>query len=193
MDECGGTIDVCRKSSRTSIPRERIYETLRTGSLDEACILRDQMVEADDAYWGALAVADQTGGVKGKEEVNAALRRYEAAKARSLAAGFAYRPVNALAADTRLDDALERLLEVRDRAGKDEIPRARDAEAILATQAFQNNADLLFTRKFPPCLAANILHIFLSRIMRPGFLTHLHPLAGDDEPEILLKQNLSSV
>ena len=67
------------------------------------------MVEADDAYWGALAVAEQTGGVKGKAEVNAALRRYEAAKARSLAAGFTYRPVDALAADTRLDDALERL------------------------------------------------------------------------------------
>jgi integrase len=111
--------------------RKRIYETLRTGSLDEACILRDQMVEADDAYWGALAIAEQTGGVKGKTEVNAALRRYDAAKARSLAAGFTYRAVDALAADTRLDDALERLLEVRDRAGKDEIPKARDAEAIL--------------------------------------------------------------
>ena len=69
--------------------------------------------------------------MKGKGEVNAALRRYEAAKATSLAAGFAYHPVDALAADTRLDDALDRLLEVRDRAGKDEIPKAKDAEAIL--------------------------------------------------------------
>ena len=52
---------------------------------------------------------------------------------------------------------------------------------------------LLFTRKLPPCLAANILDIFFSRIMRPGFLTHLHSLTGYNEPEILLKQNLSSV
>lgn len=111
--------------------RKRIYETLRTGSLDEAAILRDQIADADDAYWAALAIADQTGGVEGKAQVDAAIKRYEAAKVRSLAAGFAYRPVDALATDTRLDDALERLLEVRDRSGPSEIPKPRDAEAIL--------------------------------------------------------------
>lgn len=34
--------------------RKRIYETLRTGSLDEACILRNQLVEADAPFGGHL-------------------------------------------------------------------------------------------------------------------------------------------
>ena len=76
--------------------RARVRISLETASLDEACILRDRLAEADESYWAALRLADGTEAALGKDEVIAAQVRYKSARTRALAAGFSYRPLDAL-------------------------------------------------------------------------------------------------
>ena len=52
----------------------------------------------------------------------------------------------------------------------DSLAAAELRDAVLAAQALQHNADLLFGRELPPCDAANVLHdLFRRRFRRPGF------------------------
>lgn len=111
--------------------RERIRMSLNTSSEDEAFALRDSLVEADSLYWFALSVAEDTGGPKGSQQVEAAHARYSSAKIRALAAGFQYRPLSVLVDKEPLDEVLHRLIEVRDRAGQNDKPKPKDAEALL--------------------------------------------------------------
>lgn len=115
--------------------RSRIRKSLETRSVDTARILRDQLVEADNDYWLALALSEDSGDASTKQQIDAAAARYRAAQSRAIAAGFPYKPITALANEQRLDDVLERLLEVRDRSGQAEEPKKRDAEALLGGAA----------------------------------------------------------
>ena len=70
-------------------PRKRIRLSLDTYALEEACLLRDQLVEADNQYWAALEL-EAMGNGQSRQAVEA---RYKAANARAQSAGFSYRPV----------------------------------------------------------------------------------------------------
>ena len=64
---------------------------------------------------------------------------------------------------------------------------AQRGNALLATQAFQHDADLLLRRILFAGGAADVLDDLLCRLfLCPGFPSHLRSLKGYDEPEILL-------
>src|ERR1700719_4512322 len=68
----------------------------------------------------------------------------------------------------------------------DPFTTAQLGDALLAAQALQHNADLLFCRELPACRPPDVLHDLFRRFLhRPGFLSHLRSLKGYDEPEIL--------
>src|SRR6202023_2658197 len=68
----------------------------------------------------------------------------------------------------------------------DPFTTAQLGDALLAAQAFQHNADLLFCRELPACRPPDVFHDLFRRFLhRPGFLSHLRSLKGYDEPEIL--------
>src|SRR5262249_36350421 len=68
----------------------------------------------------------------------------------------------------------------------DPLAAAELGDAVLAAQAFQYNADLVFRREVSPRRATDLLHDFCRRFfLRHGFLFHLRSLEGYDEPEIL--------
>src|SRR5262249_14697240 len=68
----------------------------------------------------------------------------------------------------------------------DPLAAAELGDAVLAAQAFQYNADLVFRREVSPRRATDLLHHFGRRFfLRHGFLSHLRSLKGYDEPEIL--------
>ena len=64
--------------------RKRIRLSLDTYALEEACLLRDQLVEADNQYWIALEL-EAMGEGKGRKAAEA---RYKAAIARPKARDF---------------------------------------------------------------------------------------------------------
>ena len=111
--------------------RGRIRKSLATRSLDTASILRDQLVDADEAYWVALSLLEEGSGKQVEQQVDAAEARYRAAHKRALATGFPYKPITSIATEANMEDALDRLLAVRDLAGRSEEPKPQDAEAIL--------------------------------------------------------------
>ncbi len=111
--------------------RARIRQSLETALESEALVLRDRLASADDEYWTALALAENRGGPDSERQSQAALLRYRSARTRALAAGFDYRPVEALAREGEASEIVDRLLEVRDRSGPSEVPKPCDAEAIL--------------------------------------------------------------
>src|SRR5262249_17512836 len=68
----------------------------------------------------------------------------------------------------------------------DPLAAAELGDAVLAAQAFQYNADLVFRREVSPRRATDLLHDFSRRFfLRHGFLSHLRSMEGYDEPEIL--------
>src|SRR5262249_47147920 len=68
----------------------------------------------------------------------------------------------------------------------DPLAAAQLGDAVLAAQAFQYNADLVFRREVSPRRATDLLHHFCRRFfLQHGFLSHLRSLEGYDEPEIL--------
>src|SRR5208283_4050963 len=66
------------------------------------------------------------------------------------------------------------------------LATAEFGDTVLAAQAFQHDADLVFGREVSPRRATDVLHDFCRRLFsRHGFLSHLRSLKGYDEPEIL--------
>jgi len=53
------------------------------------------------------------------------------ATVKALASGFTYQPIDHLATEAPIEEALARLLAVQTQAGPKEIPKERDAEALL--------------------------------------------------------------
>lgn len=115
--------------------RKRIKESLATTSLEQARYKRDLLAEADDHYWASLKIANETGPSTNREVSEAVRRRYKMATVKALASGFTYQPIDHLVSEAPLEEALARLLAVQNRAGPTEIPKERDAEALLGGAA----------------------------------------------------------
>ncbi|MEE9380615.1 MAG: DUF6538 domain-containing protein [Hyphomonadaceae bacterium] len=111
--------------------RKRIKESLRTTSLEQAHYKRDLLAEADDHYWASLQIADETAPSSNREVSEAVCNRYKMATLKALASGFIYQPIDHLATEAPLEETLARLLAVQSQAGSAEIPKERDAEALL--------------------------------------------------------------
>ncbi|MGV6801951.1 MAG: DUF6538 domain-containing protein [bacterium] len=111
--------------------RKRIKESLGTTSLEQARYKRDLLAEADDHYWASLQIADEAGPSTNREVSEAVRRRYKMATVKALASGFIYQPIDHLATEAPIEEALARLLAVQTQAGPQEIPKERDAEASL--------------------------------------------------------------
>ena len=111
--------------------RKRIKESLGTTSIDQARYKRDLLAEADDHYWASLKIAEEVGPSSSRETSEAVRRRYRMATVKALASGFTYQPIDHLATVAPLEEALARLLAVHQNAGPAEIPKVRDAEALL--------------------------------------------------------------
>ncbi len=76
----------------------------------------------------------------------------------------------------------------------DPFAAAELGDALLAAQALQHDADLIFCRKMSPRRPANVLHDLFRRLsIRPGFPLIFAPSKGYDEPEISLPQSANSV
>ena len=111
--------------------RKRIKESLGTTSVEQARYKRDLLAEADDHYWASLQIAEEAGPATNREVSEAISRRYRMATVKALACGFTYKPIDHLATEASLEETLARLLAVHTQAGPAEIPRERDAEALL--------------------------------------------------------------
>lgn len=105
--------------------------SLKTESLELARLRRDQLAEADDEYWMALAL--ETDGAPGSgPTVRAALEhRYKAAIARAMAYGFSYKPAEPLSESRSLAELMERIQTLEAQAGKSGDPGRADSEALL--------------------------------------------------------------
>ena len=111
--------------------RKRIKESLGTRSVEQARHKRDLLAEADDHYWASLKIAEEAGPGANRDVSAAVQRRYQMATCKALAAGFTYQPIDHLATEASLEEALARLLAVQKQAGPSEIPKPQDAEALL--------------------------------------------------------------
>ncbi len=101
--------------------------SLKTESLDLARLRRDQLAEADDEFWMALAVEAGTG-----PSVRTALEhRYKAAIARAMAYGFSYKPAEPLAESRTIAELMQRIKTLEAQAGKSGDPGRADTEALL--------------------------------------------------------------
>lgn len=107
--------------------RRRVRISLDTYAREEACMLRDKLVEADNQFWRDSALA-QSGIGSGSTAVQ---ERYAGAVAKARLAGFEYRPVEEIARDTSLPETLDRLLAVRDLSPNDDALSKGTAEALL--------------------------------------------------------------
>lgn len=111
--------------------RKRIKESLGTTSIEQARFKRDLIAEADDNYWASLTIAAESDPQADREVRNAVQRRYNMAICKALAAGFTYQPIDHLAASSSDEDLFARLLAVLEQAGPKQVPKPRDAEALL--------------------------------------------------------------
>lgn len=106
-------------------PRGLICMSLRTGSLEVARARRDALAEADELYWAAISTETS------RAAVEPAVNRYRAAKARAMARGYVYTPIDDLAQEAQLGELLKRLKDV-EAAPQAEKP---EAEALLGAAA----------------------------------------------------------
>ena len=81
--------------------RRMIRRSLRTDSIKLARKRRDALAKADDLYWESLAVDKCRDGTS---------LRYEAARKRAMAHGFAYKPIDELADTATLEEIVKRVL-----------------------------------------------------------------------------------
>ena len=101
-------------------PRRWVRLSLRTADLATARMRRDAQERADDEYWASLIAGTAA---------EAARARYEAAKARATALGFAYAPAPLLAAQEPLSGLVARVEALAARGGAD--APALDIDALL--------------------------------------------------------------
>ena len=111
--------------------RKRITESLGATSIGQARYKRDLLAEADDQYWASLWISDEAGPSTNREVSEAVRRRYKMATVKALASGFNYQPIDHLATGAPIEVTLARLLVVQRYAGPAEIPKERDAVAML--------------------------------------------------------------
>lgn len=98
---------------------QTIRLALSTQSRDIARMRRDELVEADDAYWAQLKLSLDLEKAGQAMDTAHARKRYEIAKARAMAAGYTYRPVEQLADPSQIEDIVRRLLTVEQQTTSD--------------------------------------------------------------------------
>ena len=103
--------------------RTLIKMALGTGSREVARARRDGLAEADEQLWASLKAFDSSFAV------HPALGRYEAAKARALARGFMYYPVEELTEATPTNELLARIILLERSLGK--AHQSSEADALL--------------------------------------------------------------
>ena len=111
--------------------RKRITESLGATLIEQARYKRDLLAEADDHYWAPLWISDEARPSTNREVSEAVRRRYKMATVKALASGFNYQPIDHLATEAPIEETLARLLAVQRHAGPAEIPKERDAVAML--------------------------------------------------------------
>ena len=105
--------------------------SLKTESLEIARVRRDQLADADDEYWMALAVELAEENANGSTVRAALEHRYKSAISRAMAYGFSYKPAEPLAEARSIAELMDRIkiLEAQSGAGGD--PNRADSEALL--------------------------------------------------------------
>jgi len=86
------------KKYREFDPRTNVERTTGTGDLAHARTLRDKFEIEDDRRWAALALGEQDADA-----------RHQAAIERAVSLGFRYKPAQAIAADSPLEEILARI------------------------------------------------------------------------------------
>ncbi len=105
--------------------------SLKTQSLEVARLRRDQLAEADDEYWMAMAVEAASPEGTGLTMRAALEHRYKAAISRAMAYGFSYKPAEPLAESRTIAELMARIRTLEANAGKSGDPSRADSEALL--------------------------------------------------------------
>ncbi len=100
------------KPLRAFYPNEFIRVALNTKSAEVARTRRDELIEADNDYWSELKLSLQLEKLGERMDTRHAQSRYEIAKARALAAGFKFRPIDQLANPSQIEEIVRRVLAV---------------------------------------------------------------------------------
>lgn len=117
-----------------------------TSSLETARIKRDELAEADEAYWAGMALAAAAQDGDGNAQRAMERRRYEAARAAAMACGFRYRPVEQLTGEQHLEDVVRRLVALNGRGGA--IARQTMVPTRRSTTGSTGGANGAFGRMF---------------------------------------------
>lgn len=104
---------------------------LGTSSLETARLRRDELADADDAFWASmsLALASNEGDTQSLRSL--AHQRYKAARAAALVCGFRYRPVAQLIAEHQIEDVVRRLVALNGQNASVMDERPDQVEALL--------------------------------------------------------------
>jgi uncharacterized protein YkuJ len=114
-----------RNCNRLLNGRRLVRCSLNTSSLEVVRARRDLLAETADHYWASLCAT--MGHENTDTAVAVILERYRTACARAMAKGSMYAPAVELAANSQLDDILNRLAFMM----KDTGERKQNAEAVL--------------------------------------------------------------
>ena len=110
-----------------------VRRSLKTKSLETARVRRDAFAQADDDYWHSLLVAEASELSGMPVDTAIAKKRYDAACARAMLAGFAYRTMGDLTGSLDFDDIAARLFRLKETPRPEQPYREEDAEALLGT------------------------------------------------------------
>ena len=95
-------------------PSKFIRVALDTKSNEVAKVRRDELLEADEDYWAQLKLSLKLEKLGERMDTTHAQSRYEIAKAKALASGFKFRPMEQLADPTQIEEIVKRVLAVDD-------------------------------------------------------------------------------
>jgi len=110
--------------------RGRILCSFRTDSLSLARRKRDDLVEADNAYWASLLTEASQNLDKSDMAIQSqSVNRYHAAKKRAMARGYVYAPTAELVENTGLNEIVARLADALKKA--EPIAQKQEVEALL--------------------------------------------------------------
>ena len=135
----------------------KIRIALGTQSYEVARVRRDELLEADNDYWAQMKLSLDLEKAGERMDVTHAQKRYDVAKARALAAGFKFRPMDTLADPSQIEDIVRRLSHIEKTAASDgslnpdiidavlggvDIPKTTVSEAMKVYQPEIMRADL---------------------------------------------------
>lgn len=109
----------------------KIRIALGTQSMEVARLRRDELADADDDYWAQLKLSLDLEKAGEQMDTTFAKKRYEIAKARALAAGFKFRPVDQLADPAQIEDIVRRLMHIENTAASDGSLNPQVIDAVL--------------------------------------------------------------